>query len=76
MTRGKKKYKKKKSKPSFPDIVKVKYWERLLSEVPAHWNSTRQNRELSGTMETYSPIQRQAHNIADERLLTAVQLNY
>lgn len=70
MTQGKKK----KSELAFTDIVKVKYWEKLLSEVPAHWNSTHQNQELPGTREAYSRIHRQAHNIADERLLTAVQL--
>lgn len=30
----------------FTDTVKVKYWEKLLSEVPAHWNSTHQNRSF------------------------------
>lgn len=30
----------------FTDTVKVKYWEKLLSQVPAHWNSTHQNRSF------------------------------
>lgn len=55
--------------------MKIKYWKKLLSEVLAHWDSTHQNQELSGTLETYSQIHRQAHSITDERLLTAVQLN-
>lgn len=41
----------KKSELAFTDIEKVEPWEKLLSEVPAHWNSTRQNQELSGSME-------------------------
>lgn len=45
---------KKKSELAFTDIVKVERWEKRLSEVPAHWNSTHQNQELSGTMEAYS----------------------
>lgn len=67
----------KKIKPELPfiDTVKIKYWEKLLSEVPAHWDSTHQNQELSGTLETCSQIHRQAYSITDERLLTAVQLN-
>lgn len=43
--------------------MKVKYWEKLLSEVPAHWNSAHQNWELSGAMETY-PEFRDKHTIS------------
>lgn len=62
---------------------KKKIWASLhwhcedyrLGKAAAHWDSTYQNQELSGTLQTCSQIHRQAHSTADERLLTAVQLN-
>lgn len=62
------------SELALTDIVKVKYWGKAAVRSSCSLEFHTSKSGLSGAVETYSQIHRQAHNIADERLLTAVQL--